>query len=129
MTSAQPTGPQRPRWPKRVYGVGTEPDPRFTLANERTLLAWLRTSLALIVTAIGVVALRTVTSQPALTTVIALIACCGGILTALAGFHRWQQVERALRVQEPLPAPTAATVLAVTLLLAIGVTTGFLVLG
>ena len=36
---------RRPVW---IYGVGTEPDPRFTLANERTLLAWIRTGLGLI---------------------------------------------------------------------------------
>ena len=35
------------RFPARVYRAGTEPDPRFTLANERTFLAWIRTSLAL----------------------------------------------------------------------------------
>jgi putative membrane protein len=28
---------------------GTEPDPRFTFANERTFLAWSRTALALVV--------------------------------------------------------------------------------
>jgi uncharacterized membrane protein YidH (DUF202 family) len=36
------------RFPASVFGHGTEPDPRFTLANERTLLAWIRTALALI---------------------------------------------------------------------------------
>ncbi len=35
------------RWPRSVYGVGTEPDPRFTFANERTFLAWIRTALAM----------------------------------------------------------------------------------
>ena len=44
------------RWPARVYGVGTEPDPRFTLANERTFLAWLRTSLALMAAGVGIAA-------------------------------------------------------------------------
>ena len=40
----RPDAPSRfPRW---VYGVGTEPDARFSLANERTFLAWVRTSLA-----------------------------------------------------------------------------------
>ena len=34
----------KPRW----YEEGEEPDYRFTLANERTFLAWLRTALALI---------------------------------------------------------------------------------
>ena len=36
------------RWPASVYGAGHEPDPRFSLANERTLLAWIRTALALV---------------------------------------------------------------------------------
>jgi putative membrane protein len=26
------------RWPRSVYGVGVEPDPRFSFANERVLL-------------------------------------------------------------------------------------------
>jgi Predicted membrane protein len=34
---------------------GTEPDPRFTFANERTFLAWSRTALALVVAGLGVV--------------------------------------------------------------------------
>ena len=45
------TAPEQPvprRFPRRVYGVGTEPDARFSLANERTFLAWIRTALALI---------------------------------------------------------------------------------
>ena len=33
------------RWPRSVYGVGSEPDPRFSVANERTFLAGIRTSL------------------------------------------------------------------------------------
>ena len=36
---------RRPQW---VYGEGEEPDPRFTLANERTFLAWVRTALAML---------------------------------------------------------------------------------
>ncbi|WP_143342795.1 YidH family protein, partial [Crossiella equi] len=45
------------RWPERVYGVGEEPDPRFTLANERTFLAWIRTSLGLMAAGVAVEAL------------------------------------------------------------------------
>ncbi len=36
------------RWPGWVYDEGSEPDPRFSFANERTLLAWVRTGLALL---------------------------------------------------------------------------------
>ena len=35
------------RFPASVYREGEEPDPRFSLANERTFLAWVRTALAL----------------------------------------------------------------------------------
>jgi putative membrane protein len=34
------------RFPRSVFSRGTEPDARFTLANERTFLAWIRTALA-----------------------------------------------------------------------------------
>ena len=37
--------------------AGTEPDARFTLANERTFLAWNRTALALVVAGLGIVQL------------------------------------------------------------------------
>ena len=37
-----------------ALGGGTEPDPRFTLANERTFLAWIRTSLAMVAGGIAV---------------------------------------------------------------------------
>ena len=42
------------RWPDSVYREGVEPDPRFTFANERTFLAWLRTALALVVAGVAV---------------------------------------------------------------------------
>ncbi|GAB14727.1 hypothetical protein ARGLB_075_00090 [Arthrobacter globiformis NBRC 12137] len=38
----------------RILGGGNEPDPRFTLANERTFLAWIRTSLALLAGGVAV---------------------------------------------------------------------------
>ena len=34
------------RFPRGWFARGIEPDPRFTLANERTCLAWIRTSLS-----------------------------------------------------------------------------------
>lgn len=41
------TGEPR-RFPDGLYKRGSEPDARFSLANERTFLAWIRTALALI---------------------------------------------------------------------------------
>lgn len=48
------------RFPRRVFGEGQEPDARFSLANERTFLAWIRTSMALLA---GGVAPRSSTSR------------------------------------------------------------------
>src|SRR3546814_12012733 len=42
------------RWPAFVYDEGEEPDYRFSLANERTFLAWIRTSLALLAAGVTV---------------------------------------------------------------------------
>jgi putative membrane protein len=46
--------PGRSRLAEKLLPGGTEPDPRFTLANERTFLAWIRTSLALLAGGIAV---------------------------------------------------------------------------
>ena len=44
------------RWPRRVYAAGSEPDPRFTFANERTFLAWIRTGLGFLAAGVAIAA-------------------------------------------------------------------------
>jgi putative membrane protein len=104
------------RRPRRVFGEGREPDPRFTLANERTLLAWLRTALALVVAGVAVVALSELVTPAWLVEVIAGAAFLGGAVTASLGYLQWQRVERALRRQEPLPTGLGAVVVLGTIL-------------
>src|SRR3954452_22136420 len=89
-----------PRW---IYGAGEEPDHRFSLANERTFLAWIRTSLGLIG---GGVALEPfgVTSPHVRTFLVSLLVSLGGVCGAAASL-RWARIERALRERAPLPAP------------------------
>jgi len=49
MTTPASTPKRRTRRREPPFGqVGEEPDPRFTLADERAFLAWMRTSLALL---------------------------------------------------------------------------------
>lgn len=101
------------RWPARVYREGTEPDPRFTLANERTFLAWLRTALALMAAGVGVEAVgASVASQgDAVRTVLAVTLVAAGVLCSATAFTRWASAERALRSKTPLPGPRLAPVL------------------
>ncbi|MEP6560391.1 MAG: DUF202 domain-containing protein [Nakamurella sp.] len=95
------------RRPRSVYGVGTEPDPRFSLANERTALAWVRTGLALIAGGIALTSVAAIANLPKFMDVVALLACLFGGLTAVNALFSWQRIERAMRLGEPLPAPTA----------------------
>ncbi len=96
-----------PRRPRSVYGVGTEPDPRFSMANERTALAWVRTGLAFIAGGIALTSVSAVTNLPKFLDVVAVLSCLVGAVTAINALVSWRRVERAMRQGEPLPAPTA----------------------
>ena len=104
------------RWPGWVYGGGEEPDVRFTLANERTFLAWIRTAMAFLAggVAVDVVDLDLTTSLQRTLSVVLLGL---GVLSAVASWVRWARSERALRRREPLPAPGAAPVITALLVL------------
>lgn len=103
----------RNRWPHRLYAEGGDPDPRFSLANERTFLAWIRTSLALLAAGVGVEALNAVPGSVAspLRTVLTVLLLSAGIGCAVGAFHRWFSIERALRLGRTLPAPKLAPLL------------------
>jgi putative membrane protein len=111
--------PRHPRW---VYGHGDEPDPRFTLANERTFLAWARTVLGLLAGAVALHSFQVPTTDWARDGLIALLVITAVLCTILA-MARWARVERAMRERRPLPAFTAGFVLAGALLL-VGVLLG-----
>lgn len=109
--------PRRERWPRWVYREGSEPDVRFSLANERTFLAWVRTAMALLAAgvAIDVVGLdMSNATQKTLAAVVLLL----GILSAVTSWFRWARSERAMRRHEALPSPGATAVLAVGVVLA-----------
>lgn len=99
-------------WVQRLLAEGEDPDPRFTLANERTFLAWIRTSLALLAGGIGLDAflVGTVPDVPR-RSLAALLLVLGGVL-AVTSFTRWLAAERAMRLRRSLPAPSVAPVLA-----------------
>lgn len=96
----------------RFLGGGVDPDPRFTLANERTFLAWIRTALALLAGGIAVEAFTPETFIPPLRTALAVVLLGLALVLALAAGVRWLRVERAMRRQAPLPLPLLVPVLA-----------------
>ncbi|MBD9677994.1 DUF202 domain-containing protein [Pseudomonas sp. PDM18] len=102
----------RSRLADRLLGGGQEPDPRFTLANERTFLAWIRTSMALLAGAIAVDAFADSALAGAARTFLALVLAGLGLFTAGTAGLRWLSVERALRQGRPLPVPLLVPLLA-----------------
>ena len=85
------------RTPQSVYGQGDEPDPRFSLANERTALAWMRTALALVAAGIAIISISGLAIMPRWTALIGAASCVGGAVLAWWAVARWERVERALR--------------------------------
>jgi putative membrane protein len=93
-----------------VYGTGDEPDPRFTLANERTLLAWLRTALALVVAGIAVTALAELGEPARFVQATSALAFLAGGATALVGLRQWARAETAMRHGQALPSAAGVIV-------------------
>ncbi len=104
--------------------IGTpeaEPDYRFTLANERTYLSWIRTALALIAGGVGLSALESILGPDwPLAREVGLIATILGGLLPLVAYQHWRKVQQAMRRGEPLPVQRAAILLAVGMVVLAG---------
>ena len=91
------------------------PDPRFTQANERTFLAWVRTALAFIAGGLAIEQFLDADRAPRLLVSVPLILL-GGFL-GIAGYVRWKSAERAIRAGEDVPASRVPVLLAVSFVL------------
>ncbi len=80
--------------------MGQEPDYRFTLANERTFLAWVRTSLAL---AAGGLAAVSLIPEFYGSEVLGILLLGLSFATAATSYRRWALNEAAMRLGQPLP--------------------------
>ena len=99
--------------PPRSADDGTEPDPRFTFANERTFLAWSRTALALVVAGLGVVQLLPpFPGVPWGRHVLGVPLIVFGAVVAVVAYGEWVRSQRALRLGQPLPRSVMPLLLA-----------------
>lgn len=117
----QPETPGRRRLTDRVLGGGEDPDPRFTLANERTFLAWIRTALAFLAGGIAIEAFTADLFDEGIRKFLAIVLLLLSMLVSAGATFRWIGVERSMRRQAPLPLPLIAPVLAVGGAIAAGV--------
>ena len=98
-------------WGDRLRERGEDPDPRFSFANERTFLAWVRTALALMAAGIGLEAFAPPLAVPGLRQVLAGLLVLAGVAVSALAFRRWLRSEEAMRERRPLPPPRLAPVL------------------
>ncbi len=103
----------RGRLARRLLPRGAEPDPRFTLANERTFLAWIRTGMALIAGGIAIEGFLAQTLVTPIRTVFVILLLVLGMAVSVGAGLRWLRVERAMRERAPLPFPVLLPFLAV----------------
>lgn len=87
----------------KISRLGEAPDYRFSLANERTFLAWIRTALGFLAAGVGLDQLAPDFATPLIRELLALLLClfAGGL--AIYGYLRWLRNEKAMRLKEDLP--------------------------
>lgn len=95
--------------------VGATPDYRFSLANERTFLAWIRTALALVGGGLAVAQFLPPLGVPYLREIIATLLLALGTACGLRAVNHWARCERAMREGRDLPASRFPAVLALVI--------------
>jgi putative membrane protein len=84
--------------------VAGQPDARFSFANERTFLAWIRTALALIAAGLAVTQLLPAFDVSGGRLVIGLPLIVLGSVIAPVSYRLWRANEQAMRTGSALPS-------------------------
>jgi putative membrane protein len=116
--------------PDSLRDVGEDPDPRFTFANERTFLAWIRTGLGFLAAGVAIAAVAGLNQRLSLEVRVAslLLVLCG-LACAAGAWVRWVQSERAMREGRPLPSSPLLIVLVGVLVVVALIAVAVLVIG
>ena len=89
-------------------------DPRYSFANERTFLAWVRTALGLIAGAAALHALDTGWPDGVVRLLSAVLALTAGACSLLA-WRSWSRAEAAIREGRDVPASHGHVVITIVL--------------
>ncbi|WP_203838700.1 YidH family protein [Winogradskya humida] len=98
--------------------AGEKPDYRFSLANERTFLAWIRTALALLAGGLACAQFLPPLPIAHLREIIAVTLLLLGGVVAIRAVDHWARTEKAMRMGTDLPKSRFPAILA--LLVALG---------
>ncbi|MET4061762.1 putative membrane protein [Arthrobacter sp. UYP6] len=123
------TEQKRGRLARRVLPGGTEPDPRFSLANERTFLAWIRTSLAFLAGGLALEAFAIEAFPETPRKVLSVLLVVTGMLLSAGAAVRWIRIESSMRHGRPLPLPLIVPLLGLAGAVTAGVVAVLIFLG
>lgn len=88
-----------------------EPDYRFTLANERTLLSWYRTSIAMAAAGFALMHVISLGEPGAATRALGSAFLLLASVVPVMAWRRWKCVQSAMRRDDPLPENRMVVVL------------------
>jgi putative membrane protein len=88
------------------------PDPRVSLANERTYLAYVRTALAVLAGGIAIIG-YVADAWVALSAGVGLLAV--GFVTLIGGYVRWRHVDAAVAADRPIRTSILPVIITTTL--------------
>ena len=103
---------REPLWRRQ----GVDPDYRFSLANERTFLAWIRTALAFLAGSVLLDQFATKLRPPLIALILAIVLCSLAAVLCVLAYMRWRENEIAMRHARRLPGNSAIPLLAWCLL-------------
>ncbi|WP_312628005.1 DUF202 domain-containing protein [Scandinavium sp.] len=109
----------------KLSRLGEAPDYRFSLANERTFLAWIRTALGFLAAGVGLDQLAPDFATPLIRELLALLLCLFAGALAIYGYLRWLNNERAMRLKDDLPYTRGLLIISMAL---VGVAAAVIVL-
>ena len=99
---------REPQWRRE----GVDPDYRFSLANERTFLAWVRTALAVLAGGVLLQQFSTKLEPQIVVLAVSMLLCILAAVMCLQAYSRWRSNEIAMRLGQKLPATGALLTLA-----------------
>jgi putative membrane protein len=114
-----------PEW----HREGQDPDYRFSLANERTFLAWVRTALALLAGSVAIVQLADDLGTSWIRKVVGTALGLTGLGVAALAYRRWRDNEKAMRAGLPLPYTPVLALLGTVLTVVAAVVVVLVLLG
>ena len=98
---------RRPRW----QDEGHDPDYQLSMANQRTFLAWLRTSLALLAASVAVAQLVPAFRLAGSRTLLGILLAALGTVVAGLAYRQWMTTERAMRNARRMRYPVSLVLL------------------